>query len=147
MLGLRESSAYPDDVIMEGHTDSRPFHGRKNYSNWELSADRANSARRILIEAGLPAERIVQVRGFADVELRKPEAPDDPTNRRISLIVRYAQEPPPADAEAASGEAPAESELAPEGPQPLEPDPTEAGNEEPGDEDLPEDLSAFGAAE
>ena len=142
-----ELEKLPNEVIMEGHTDSRPFRGRRNYSNWELSADRANSARRILIEAGLPAERIVQVRGFADVALRKPEAPDDPTNRRISLIVRYAQELPPADAEAASGEAPAESELAPEGPQPHETDPTEAAQAEPDDEDLPEDLSAFGGAE
>ena len=54
----------------------------RNYSNWELSADRANSARRILMETGLAAERIVQVRGFADVALRNPEAPEDPTNRR-----------------------------------------------------------------
>ena len=136
-----------NDVIMEGHTDSRPFHGRKNYSNWKLSADRANSARRILIEAGLPAERIVQVRGFADVALRKPEAPDDPTNRRISLIVRYAQERPPAEAEVASSEEAAEPELTPEDAQPQELDPTEAAHAEPGDEDLPEDLSAFGGAE
>ncbi len=142
-----ELEKLPNEIIMEGHTDSRPFHGRKNYSNWELSADRANSARRILIEAGLPAERIVQVRGFADVALRKPEAPEDATNRRISLIVRYSQEPPPVGAEAASGEAPAESELAPENAPRDELDPTEARHEESGGEDLPEDLSTFGEAE
>ena len=142
-----ELKKLPNEVIMEGHTDSRPFHGRDDYSNWELSADRANSARRILIEAGLPAERIVQVRGFADVALRKPEAPDDATNRRISLIVRYSREPPPADAEAASTEEQAEAELAPEDSQPHEPDPTAAGQEEPGSEGPPEDLSVLGAAE
>ena len=142
-----ELEKLPNEIIMEGHTDSRPFHGRKNYSNWELSADRANSARRILIEAGLPAERIVQVRGFADVALRKPETPEDPTNRRISLIVRYSQEPPAADAEAASDEEQAQAELAPEDSQPHEPDPTEAGQEEPDSEGLPEDLSVLGEAE
>ena len=142
-----ELEKLPNEIIMEGHTDSRPFHGRKNYSNWELSADRANSARRILIEAGLPAERIVQVRGFADVALRKPETPEDPTNRRISLIVRYFQEPPAADAEAASDEEQAQAELAPEDSQPHEPDPTEAGQEEPDSEGLPEDLSVLGEAE
>ena len=142
-----ELKKLPNDVIMEGHTDSRPFQGRDDYSNWELSADRANSARRILIEAGLPAERIVQVRGFADVALRKPEAPDDATNRRISLIVRYSQEPPPANAEAASTEEQAEAELAPEDSQPHEPDPTAAGQEEPGSEGPPEDLSVLGEAE
>ena len=142
-----ELKKLPNEVIMEGHTDSRPFHGRDDYSNWELSADRANSARRILIEAGLPAERIVQVRGFADVALRKPETPEDPTNRRISLIVRYAQEPPPAGAEAASDEVHAEAELAAEHSPPDEPDPSETAPEEPASEDPPTDLSAFGETE
>ena len=142
-----ELEKLPNEIIMEGHADSRPFHGRKNYSNWELSADRANSARRILMEAGLPAERIVQVRGFADVALRKPETPEDPTNRRISLIVRYAQEPPPAGAEAASDEVHAEAELAAEDSPPDELGPGEAGHQEPGSEDPPTDLSAFGETE
>ena len=142
-----ELEKLPNEITMEGHTDSRPFHGRKNYSNWELSADRANSARRILMETGLAAERIVQVRGFADVALRKPETPEDPTNRRISLIVRYAQEPPPAGAEAASDEVHAEAELAAEDAPPDEPDPSEAAPEEPASEDPPTDLSAFGETE
>ena len=137
-----ELDKLPNEIIMEGHTDSRPFHGRKNYSNWELSADRAHSARRILMETGLAAERIVQVRGFADVALRNPEAPEDPTNRRISLIVRYSQEPPAADA--ASDEVHAEAELAAEDAPPDEPDPSEAVPEEPGRQDPPTDLSAFG---
>ena len=142
-----ELEKLPNEIIMEGHTDSRPFHGRKNYSNWELSADRANSARRILMEAGLPAKRIVQARGFADVALRKPETPEDPTNRRISLIVRYAQEPPPAGAEAASDEVHAEAELAAEDSPPDEPDPSETAPEEPASEDSPTDLGAFGETE
>ena len=74
-------------VAIEGHTDSSPF-GRMDYSNWELSSDRANSARRILTEAGLAEDRISQVRGFADQRLLLKNDPTNPSNRRISIIVR-----------------------------------------------------------
>ncbi len=89
----RELNKLPNRIIIEGHTDSHPFRGRSDYSNWELSTDRGNSARRILMESGVPEERIVQVRGFADRQLRKPDAPDDPSNRRVSLIVEYLDKP------------------------------------------------------
>ncbi len=85
----RELAKLPNEIIIEGHTDSLQFEGRENYSNWELSVDRANTARRILTETGLGQDRIVEVRGFADVKLRTPDAPDDPSNRRISLIIKY----------------------------------------------------------
>jgi len=91
----KELTKLSNQVIIEGHTDSRPYTGRENYSNWELSTDRANQARRILEEAGISGDRIVQVRGFADVMLRKPDAPEDPSNRRISLIIRYQDSPLP----------------------------------------------------
>jgi chemotaxis protein MotB len=84
-----ELAKLPNTVIIEGHTDALPFRGRRDYSNWELSVDRANSARRLLLGSGVESQRIVQVRGFADVQLRKPESPDHPSNRRISLIVEY----------------------------------------------------------
>src|SRR5689334_20096061 len=58
----------PNKIAIEGHTDSKPY-GRPDYSNWELSADRANSARRIMLEAGLRDDQISQVRGFADQRL------------------------------------------------------------------------------
>ncbi len=77
----------PNKVAIEGHTDATPF-GRADYSNWELSADRANAARRILEESGLGDTRVSQVRGFADQRLLKKEDPTDPSNRRISIIVR-----------------------------------------------------------
>jgi chemotaxis protein MotB len=95
MLALisRELSKLPNTIIIEGHTDSHPFRGRADYSNWELSTDRGNSARRILMQSGIPEDRIVQVRGFANRQLRKPDAPDDPSNRRISLIVEYLDKP------------------------------------------------------
>jgi chemotaxis protein MotB len=77
----------PNKVAIEGHTDSTPY-GRADYSNWELSADRANAARRILVESGLDPSRISQVRGFADQRLLKKDEPTSPSNRRISIIVR-----------------------------------------------------------
>jgi chemotaxis protein MotB len=77
----------PNKIAIEGHTDSRPY-GRPDYSNWELSADRANAARRVLSELGLAEDRISQVRGFADQRLMKKDDPTNPSNRRISIIVR-----------------------------------------------------------
>src|SRR5579871_4360689 len=77
----------PNKVAIEGHTDSTPY-GRTDYSNWELSADRANSARRILTSSGVTDDRISQVRGFADQRLLLKNDPTNPSNRRISIIVR-----------------------------------------------------------
>jgi chemotaxis protein MotB len=82
-----ELAHLPNKVAIEGHTDSIPY-GRSDYSNWELSADRANAARRILEESGLGDSRISQVRGFADQRLLTKSDPTSPSNRRISIIVR-----------------------------------------------------------
>ncbi len=93
----KELGQLPNTVSIEGHTDSRPFSGRSNYGNWELSVDRANSARRVMQENGLGPKQVTQVRGFADQRLRKPEAPEDASNRRISLVVHYVEKPEPED--------------------------------------------------
>lgn len=77
----------PNKVAIEGHTDATPY-GRADYSNWELSSDRANAARRILVKTGLDANRISQVRGFAEQRLLLKDDPGNPSNRRISIIVR-----------------------------------------------------------
>lgn len=87
-------------ILVEGHTDSKPF-DRATYSNWELSADRANRARRIMEENGLRPHQIGQVRGFADQQLRLPSNPEDPSNRRVSIIVQYTPTPEPAPSERA----------------------------------------------
>ena len=86
-----ELGKLPNKLSMEGHTDSKPFSGKHNssYGNWELSADRANSARRLMQNEGVKPDQVAQVRGFADQMLRKPKDPFDPSNRRISLIVQY----------------------------------------------------------
>jgi chemotaxis protein MotB len=83
----------PNTVTIEGHTDAKPYSGSGTYSNWELSADRANAARRVMQENGLGAKQVTQVRGYADQRLRKPQDPEDPSNRRISLIVHYTVKP------------------------------------------------------
>lgn len=84
-----ELGKLPNKISIEGHTDSTPFHRKGIYSNWELSTDRANAARRLMQESGLGEKQVAQVRGFADELLRTPEKPYDPSNRRISLIVQY----------------------------------------------------------
>src|SRR5579864_754137 len=84
-----ELGKLPNKLSIEGHTDSKPYSGRNNYGNWELSTDRANSARRLMQQDGIRQNQVAQVRGFADQMLRKPQDPFDPSNRRISLIVQY----------------------------------------------------------
>ena len=78
-----------NDVLIEGHTDARPFSGRVDYSNWELSTERANAARRVMETTGLREGQVIQVRGFAAHNLRDRDHPDAASNRRISVIVRY----------------------------------------------------------
>ena len=80
--------ALPNLVVVEGHTDARPFSRSGDYSNWELSTDRANSVRRLMQKHGLRSNQVTQVRGYADQQLRRPDAPEDPSNRRISILVR-----------------------------------------------------------
>ena len=78
----------PNRLTLEGHTDAAPYlGGERGYSNWELSADRANASRRELLAGGLPEERVLRVLGLASSALMDAEAPRNPANRRISIIV------------------------------------------------------------
>jgi len=90
----QELGKLPNKISIEGHTDSKPFAGKSNYGNWELSADRANAARRLMQDSGLRDDQVTQVRGYADQKLRKPGDPLDPSNRRISVIVQYVVKDP-----------------------------------------------------
>jgi chemotaxis protein MotB len=85
----QELGKLPNHIAIEGHTDSKPYRPTALYTNWELSADRANAARRLMQANGIGEKQITQVRGFADQRLRKPDDPQDPSNRRISFIVEY----------------------------------------------------------
>jgi len=86
----------PNRISIEGHTDAQPYASKDGYGNWELSADRANAARRVMQNSGLRKDQVSQVRGYADQKLRVPDNPTDPSNRRISLIVQYLTVAPPA---------------------------------------------------
>ena len=97
-LLARQLGGVPNQISIEGHTDSQPYSTGGNYSNWELSADRANAARRLMQDSGLRQNQVSQVRGYADQHLRLPQSPLDPSNRRISLIVQYLDAAPASDA-------------------------------------------------
>ncbi len=77
----------PNKINIGGHTDSRVFPSDNGYTNWELSTDRANAARRILETNCVTSEQIHRIVGFADTELAVPEDPFSPANRRISITV------------------------------------------------------------
>jgi len=83
----------PNKLIIEGHTDSRPYpNGGSGYTNFELSTDRANSARRVIISGGLDEGRIDEVRGYADTRLMDKKDPFNLVNRRISIIIKFSTE-------------------------------------------------------
>lgn len=101
-----ELSQLQTPIVIEGHTDSQQFSATAAYTNWELSSDRANAARRMLEAAGVGQSRIVEVRGMADRDLRVPSNPMDPANRRISILLPFTVLPGDADgADAVSGDA------------------------------------------
>ncbi|MGB9074817.1 MAG: OmpA family protein [Terriglobales bacterium] len=89
VLLAQQLGQLPNRISVEGHTDAKPYAGNGNYTNWELSADRANAARRLMQQSGLRSDQVSQVRGFADQRLRTPQDPLEPSNRRISIIVQY----------------------------------------------------------
>jgi chemotaxis protein MotB len=88
---LQELATYlndvPNNISLSGHTDTTPYAGGRGFSNWELSADRANAARRALLEGGLAEQKISRVVGLASAVLFDKTQPTNPTNRRISIIV------------------------------------------------------------
>ena len=91
ILGIiaKELGRVPNPLTVEGHTDSRPY-GSQSYPNGELSTAGANAARRLMDSAGLRPEQVLSVRGFADRELRNRKDPNDFQNRRVSIIVNFA---------------------------------------------------------
>jgi chemotaxis protein MotB len=120
-----ELKTLPNALLIEGHTDATPYSTDTNYGNWELSADRANSARRLLQQDGVRANQVTQVRGYADQLLRVQNNPYDPSNRRVSILVKNGDVPgaklaagtgataPPANPKAAEGKTPAQGEPPP----------------------------------
>ncbi len=90
-----ELKTLPNSLLIEGYTDATPYSNDNGYSNWDLSADRANSARRLLQQDGVRENQVTQVRGYADQMLRVKDNPTDPSNRRISILVKNENETVP----------------------------------------------------
>lgn len=77
----------PNELSIRGHTDSVPYPPGAKYTNWELSSDRSNSSRRVLLDSGFPVTRVNNVVGKADTDHLDPKNPSNPINRRISIIL------------------------------------------------------------
>jgi chemotaxis protein MotB len=90
-----ELKTLPNKLQIEGHTDAAQYSNDKSYSNWELSADRANSARRLMQQDGVRSDQVTQVRGYADQLLRVKDNPLDPSNRRVTILVQNYNGAPP----------------------------------------------------
>jgi chemotaxis protein MotB len=84
---VRVVERMPNKVSVTGHTDATPYGGRTNYTNWELSTDRANASRRAMMDSGLDPKRLARVVGKADQEPLLADSPADPHNRRISIVL------------------------------------------------------------
>lgn len=88
----QEIGKMPNQMVIEGHTDSLAYRNAalsSGYGNWELSADRANAARRLLQTYGLRPQQVVEIRGYADQKLLEENHPESTRNRRISLVVKF----------------------------------------------------------
>jgi chemotaxis protein MotB len=79
----------PNRLSVEGHTDAQPYVSRTGYTNWELSADRANAARKLIQQNGVRPDQVADVRGYAAQRLRNPKDPFSASNRRVSIVVKY----------------------------------------------------------
>lgn len=95
LLSMAETiSQVPNKISLSGHTDAKPFSNGSEYGNWELSANRANAARRALVAGGYPDEQVARVVGYASSSLFDRDEPFNPVNRRIDILVltKRAQE-------------------------------------------------------
>lgn len=84
-----EIGKVPNRVVIEGHTDAHPYAKLDGYTNFELSADRANAARRLLMTNGMRSDQLSEVRGYGDTHLHDRNRPFDEANRRISILIKF----------------------------------------------------------
>ena len=118
MQKLGESLAtLPNQMVITGHTDAVPFTSRNNYDNWDLSTDRANAMRRVLLSSGVSKDRLTSVSGKAYTEPLVPERPEDPSNRRVALFLQYEAPAAPLEEARVSDEAVQET---PDTPAPID---------------------------
>ena len=93
IIVAEELARLENPISIEGHTDAAPFPPGATFTNWELSNARANAARRVLETTAISVNRITEVTGYADRQLRNPANPRDPSNRRISLLLPFVRPP------------------------------------------------------
>ena len=105
----------PNKIEISGHTDAQPYAGGNNYTNWELSADRANASRRVLVGAGIAPERLQKIEGRADTDPFVKADPFDPENRRISIVLLRVPKPEQAGATTPVTVVPTGTTISPEG--------------------------------
>ncbi|MBZ5757349.1 flagellar motor protein MotB [Pseudomonas sp. S5(2021)] len=118
LLAMAETIAVvPNKISISGHTDAKPYSGRSGIGNWELSASRANAARRVLVAGGYPDEQIARVVGYASSALFDRKDPFNPINRRIDILVLTRKAQRNIEGEQASG-GEEEGAPAPAGPAP-----------------------------
>jgi len=98
--------AVPNKVSISGHTDATPYVGNNGFGNWELSANRANAARRALIAGGYPDPQVARVVGYASSSLYDKEHPENPINRRIDIVVLTKKAQARIEGAQSAGEAP-----------------------------------------
>ncbi|HEK1769953.1 TPA: flagellar motor protein MotB [Pseudomonas putida] len=99
--------AVPNKISVSGHTDAKPYAGTGDFGNWELSANRANAARRALVAGGYPDGQVARVVGYASSSLFDRENPFNPVNRRIDIIVLTKKAQRDIEGEQGTPEAPA----------------------------------------
>jgi len=101
----------PNKLSISGHTDSAPYAGQAGYSNWELSSDRANASRRVLVEAGIDPARVQAVNGKAETDPLDAKNPLSPINRRISIVLMHNLPPEGASQNSAPSSAPSQAQV------------------------------------
>ena len=85
----RVIATFPNKLKIAGHTDSVPYAEGAGHDNWELSSERANATRRVLVSNGVASDQITSISGLADTDPLKPADPSDPSNRRITVLLTY----------------------------------------------------------
>ncbi|MGF6694881.1 chemotaxis protein MotB [Metapseudomonas resinovorans] len=127
LLILAETiKAVPNKISISGHTDAKPYAGDGDFGNWELSAGRANAARRTLIAGGYPEGQVARVVGYASSALFDRKDPFNPVNRRIDIIVLTKRAQRAIEGEQGEGDQPADQQ-----PQQAEPPASEGAMSQP----------------
>lgn len=132
--------AVPNKISVSGHTDAKPYAGTGDFGNWELSANRANAARRALVAGGYPDDQVARVVGYASSSLFDREHPQNPVNRRIDIIVLTKKAQRDIEGEQSQPDAPASPTTPPANAAPAAPGAAAAPTTDPAQPMQPREL-------